>query len=470
MSSADGEAGRAPSIGKYRDEIIRGPIVRTIMRLGAPPLLNQMIIIAYNTADAYWLSRYSDILIAVPRQVWPIYMLFNAFAMALTAASLSIVSQLVGGKMYEEASRSASRFFTASFLLGALLCAILLSTKELIFMKLLATPPEILGEVIKYSTVIAFDIFLGYTSMIFTVLLQGIGETRKPAIINSAAVGLNMLLDPLLVLGLGPFPRLGVVGAAITDVIGKTISTLLLVYVTRRDYPSLAVTFSRDMDFEWAALVTNIGLPVLALGLTNSLAFITQQRMVNELGIIVATSFAIGFIIMDIVDGALFGLTSAVSIMVGQSLGAMDLKRARRIAYKGCLLVFLLVALGVAIIYPIKEILIRVFTEDARTFFETNLFLMTLLPTLPFFGLFMVAMSVGRGSGHTVIPTIIGVSRLWLLRITLGYILAFVLNMGSWGVWLAIAVSNIVGGIAAIFWIRYGDWAKPVIREVRKNG
>ncbi|MEM2273070.1 MAG: hypothetical protein QXX56_02505 [Candidatus Bathyarchaeia archaeon] len=78
-------------------------------------------------------------------------------------------------------------------------------------------------------------------------------------------------------------------------------------------------------------LVARVGLPIFTLRLTNSFAFIAQIRMVNEPRIVIATSYAIGFVIMDIVDGALFGLTSAVSIMVGQSLGAIDIRGLRKL-------------------------------------------------------------------------------------------------------------------------------------------
>jgi Na+-driven multidrug efflux pump len=87
------------------------------------------------------------------------------------------------------------------------------------------------------------------------------------------------------------------------------------------------------------------------------------------------------------------------------------------------------------------------------------------LPTLPFFGLFAVALSIGRGSGHTLFPTTLGILRLWGFRITLGYILAFTFGLGSLGIWLAIAISNLIGGLIAILWITYGNWAKAVIEE-----
>jgi len=242
-----------------------------LLWLGAPPLLNQLIVIAYNTADAYWLSSYSDVAVAVPRQTWPVIMLFQALLNALTAASLSIVSQYIGGKAYKEASRSASRFFTVSFLAGGALCATLLILRELIFTRM-STPPEIFEDALKYSRVIAFDIFFNYIALTFTTLLQSVGDTRRPAIVNAVAVSLNILLDPFLILGLGPFPRLGVIGASLTDVIGKMISTFTLTYIIRRNYPELKIAFTKNIDLEWAKRVMRISMPILALGLTNSFA------------------------------------------------------------------------------------------------------------------------------------------------------------------------------------------------------
>ncbi|MBS7648060.1 MAG: MATE family efflux transporter [Candidatus Bathyarchaeia archaeon] len=465
MSDEETDLTEITSIGKYRDRIVSGPIFRMLIWLGAPPLLNQLIVVAYNTADAYWLSQYSNVAVAVPRQTWPIIMLFLALVNALNTANLSMVSQYIGGKAYNEASQSASRFFTVALLAGSTLCATLLTLRGFIFTWIISTPPEIFEDVMKYSGVIAFDIFLNYIALTFTTLLQSVGDTRRPAIVNAIAVALNIILDPFLILGLGPFPRLGVIGASLTDVMGKAISTFTLAYVIKKNYPELRISFTRDIDFEWAALVARISLPVLVLGLTNGFAFLMQLRIVNLLGIVAATAYAIGFIIMDIVDAALFGLSGATAIIIGQSLGAEKIERAREVAYKSSLLIFVLVALGASIIYPVKGILADVFADDPLIIAETNLFLQTLLPTLPFFGLFMTAMSTGRGSGHTFIPTSIGIFRLWGIRVGLGYILAFLLNMGSQGAWLAIALSNIIGGIISLLWIKYGKWAKPIVKR-----
>jgi Na+-driven multidrug efflux pump len=288
--------------------------------------------------------------------------------------------------------------------------------------------------------------------------------------INVIAVGVNVALDPFFVLGLGPFPRLGVVGAALTDVVGKVISISALTFLLRRSYPELKMAFTRRFDVEWIRLVLRIGLPILTLGLMNGFAFLIQLRMVNALGIVVATAFSIGFVVMDIVDAALWGLMGAPAIMIGQSLGAGDRKRAREVAFKAALLIFGLMVLGAGVIFPIRNAVVDVFADNPSILGEADLFLATLLPTLPFFGLMMSAMSTGRGSGHTLFPTGANIFRLWGVRLGVGYLLAFTLLMGSLGVWVAISLSNVVGGVIAVLWIKYGNWAEAVVKTSSAPG
>ncbi|MEM2386217.1 MAG: MATE family efflux transporter, partial [Candidatus Bathyarchaeia archaeon] len=433
------------SISKYRDQIINGPVVRTIFWLGTPPLVNQLVVVAYSVMDAYWLSMYSEVAVAVPRQMWPILMLFQAVINGLTAAILAMVSQHIGGKAYREASVSASRFFTLAVLSGGFLSIVLLTLRYSIFTVVLSTPPEIFDYVMAYSGVIAFDVFFNYVALTYSTILQSIGDTRRPAIVNVLAVLVNVALDPFFVLGLGPFPRLGVVGAALTDVLGKAISITALAIVLRKYYPELKVKFTGQLDFEWIRLASRIGTPILTLGLMNGFAFLMQLKFINMMGVVAATAFSIGFMVLDVVDAVLWGLSGAPAIMIGQSLGAEKPERAREVAWKATALLFLLITAGAAVTYPLRRNIADVFADNVNIVNETDFFLQTLLPTLPFFGLFIAALSAGRGSGHTVFPTALGIFRLWGLRVILGYILAYTLKMGSSGIWLAIALSNIIG-------------------------
>jgi len=114
-------------LSRYRDRIINGSTVSTFLWLGVPPMLNQLVLIAYNVADTYWLSRYDELCVSIPRQVLPVLMLFQAVVMATNAACLSIVSQYIGAKAYKNASIEASRFFTTACISGVTLNIILLT-------------------------------------------------------------------------------------------------------------------------------------------------------------------------------------------------------------------------------------------------------------------------------------------------------------------------------------------------------
>ncbi|MEM2088964.1 MAG: MATE family efflux transporter [Thermoproteota archaeon] len=451
-------------VSKYRDKIVNGPVVSTFLWLGIPPLLNQLVLIAYNVADTYWLSRYNELCVTVPRQVFPVIMLFQALVMAVNTACLTVISQYVGAKAYRNASIEASRFFTASCVTGATLNILLLTFREQVFSLLISTPSEIFAEVMAFSAITAFDVLFMAVAFTLTTLLQSVGDTRRPAMINIVAVVINVALDPFLILGIGPFPRLGVVGAAATDVMGKILSIIGQTYILRRNYPVLRLSFTRDLNFEWAKLVLRIGLPVLSFGVMNGFAFTLQQRLINMLGVVVAAAFSIGFVIMQTVDGMLFGLCQATAIMVGQSLGAANPKRARSIAFKTTAVVFILVATGAAIVYPFNRSITSVFASSPNIIGETEQLLRVTLPLLPFFGICINATSVGRGSGHTAIPTAIEIIRIWTVRIALGYFLAFTLGMGPMGIWIPFSLSNAIGGTALTIWIKYGKWDKAVIK------
>lgn len=117
------------------------------------------------------------------------------------------------------------------------------------------------------------------------------------------------------------------------------------------------------------------------------------------------------------------------------------------------------------IIYPARGWIADVFADDPEIIYETTLFLEVILPALPFFAMFINAVSAGRGSGHTLFPTVLGVTRLWVLRLAVGYVLAFPLGMGSLGIWLAVALSHIIGGVASLIWLKYGKWVEAVIEK-----
>jgi putative MATE family efflux protein len=457
--------GSAITVDRYRDSIVNGPVVRTLLRLGLPLIVVQLVNVSYNIADAFWLSMYSDVSMAVPRQVWPLIMFFNAFLMALSTANMALLSQYVGARRYDEASSTASKFLTVATLLSVGSGITFLTIRYYVFKYVVIPPPEIFDDVMSYSGIITLDLILSGFSITYSTILQSVGDTRTPAVVGGISALTNIVLDPLLILGIPPFPKMGVVGAAIATVLARLVGVVVLILLIRREFPDLRITLTKDISSEWVFNNLAIGGPVLIFNTSNSLAFMLQNALVNSFGVIVTAAFAIGFVVMDIADATIWGLTMPIAIMVGQNLGAGNLSRCRTIAYKAVLTLSTLTTTGSIIVYILRKPLITIFTSDTLIINEALTFLETFIFTLPFFALFFVGMSVGRGSGHTLIPTILGIIRLWVIRIGLGYILAYQTGLKSYGIWIAMALSNIISGTATLAWIKYGNWAKPVIKE-----
>ena len=453
----------AISARKYRNKIVESPIIKTLIWLSLPLIAVQLIQVSYNIVDAFWLSMYSDIALAIPREVWPLFLFFSAFSTALSSSNIALISQYVGAKSLNRASEAASKFFTASLAIGIFFGAIFFALRPLIFTYVIKVPAEIYDQVLIYAGIIALTIPFSYMVTAYSTILQSIGDTKRPALVTAFYLIVNSILDPLCIFGIGPFPRLGVIGAAITDLIGNALSTATLALIVKKMLSDLRVTLTKNIDLEWIILNLKVGLPILVLVLSNSVAKMLQLRLVNTFGIITATVYSLGFVAIDLSNAALRGFSRAAAIMVDQNLGAKLRQRARKIALDAAMLVFIVTLAGAFILYILRDTFIHIFIQNPMIYFEAKRFLEIFLWSLPFLGILLTAISIGKGSGHTLPPTLIGIARLWGFWVGLGYLLALLAGYGSMGIWIAMTVGNIASGLIALVWLKYGKWTYAIV-------
>jgi len=433
-----------------------------VLWLAAPLMLAQLVHVSYNLVDALWLSKLYEGALAVPRQVWPTLMFFYAIAMALSTANLAMISQYVGAERYDMAGRTASKLLTFNLALASTICLAYYTLRPYIFAYIVTVPPELYDDVMVYSNVMLLDIFFMYLGTAFTTVLQAIGDTRTPTYISIAGALLNMVLDPVMIFGWFGLPRMGVMGAALATVISRALVALVALKLFLGGFAGVRLTLVRP-DRPWLLRSVRIAAPIAALQMSNSLAFMAQLRLVNTFGKVVATAYSIGFTVMDIADAAMFGLSQAVAIVVGQLIGAQMYSKARRAALMAALFVGVVTSFGAVAVYAFRYPIVSVFTSSTEVLEEAVRFIEYFGLTVPFFAVFFVGFAVGRGSGHTYVPTAIAFTRLWVLRIALGYVLALAMRMGPVGVWISMAVSNVVGGVMALTWVAVGNWTRPVV-------
>lgn len=459
-------------VSELRERVLSKPVGYTLLWLGTPMMIVQLVNISYSVADSIWLSKYSRFALAVPRQVWPVFMFINAITQGLTGANHALISQYIGAKMFDEAKRVFKNLLTTALALNAVAVTFFLISRSWIFNDLVKTPVEIIDDVLVYSAIISIDLFLAGFTFGYSTLFQSIGDTRTPSRIAVVSSLMNIVLDPFFIFGLRfgstiLLPEMGVAGAAVATVISRFTGLLLLMLVLKRRYPVFKPSLTRRIDRDWVARSIEIGGPITLMFMANSLAFMFQNRLVNSFGAPAAAAFSIGFILSEIADAALWGFLFAVSTMIGQALGAEDYARAREVAWKSTLYIGLASTIGSIIVVSFRNHLISFFTMDHETFRYADEFIKLFGLTIPFFAVFFIGMSIGRGSGHTRIPTVLGVVRLWVLRIGFGYLLGFKLSFGLTGVWFAMAFSNVAIGLAIIPWILKGGWVRTVINKGR---
>ncbi|MEM0026812.1 MAG: MATE family efflux transporter [Ignisphaera sp.] len=428
-------------------------------------MLTDIIMLAYNLTDAYWLSRYSTYALAAPRQAWPIFLVFVSILIGITNANLAILSQYVGAKLYNKVSETTSKLFTLCLFISFLLFIVYEIMRYNIFVYLMKVPTEMLQDVLGYTKVIALDIIGFGVSAALSTIVQSFGDVRTPAIVMGIGALLNAVLDPLFIVGLGIIPPMGAEGAAIATVITRLFSGLLLFSLIGKRYPETRIRLVYSIDEEWITLSFKVGVPVIIMTISDGLAFTFQQALVNTFGAIAATAFTIGFMVMDIANSVFRGFTMSISIMVGQCLGAGDAKRARRVALTAAHTLMAVIFMGATLVFFARNHLISIFTTDPMVSTETERLITIISWVLPLMMLSFLGMSVGRGSGHTVVPTVVNIMRFWVIRIGVGWLLSVALGMGVTGIWIAIALSELLGGTISYAWIRKGGWTKPVIKH-----
>jgi len=454
-----------------RDEILTGPALRTMAKIGGPAILSSLMFTLYNLADAFWIGRLptqdAGAVMAGIQISWPFVWFIISFVAGFSGAAVSaLVAQYIGANRHADARFALNQLVSLS-IVGSVVLGIAGYLLAPWILSLLIHEAQVSHEAGSYLSVI----LLGLPTMVLPGLFynaySATGDTVTPLLINGAGIVINVVLDPFLVLGWGPFAQLGILGAAYATVIAQGAATCLFVALFVRGRGVLRIERSALRPHgPWMLRVLRIGLPAGIGQSTVAFGFVVLMAVIGRLAN--AEAALAGYGIADRIFGIIFIVTNSMGIglttMIGQALGAGLKDRARQLMRKGLAAMFLILAVEAVLLWLIRKPLVGAFMPgNAAVIHEGARFLELFALGMPFLGAFFVAESVFRGSGHNVPPMILGVARLWALRIPLAYVFAFSLNMGSDGVWLGMSLSNVVSGLASFGLLRSHAWLRSVV-------
>ena len=455
-------AARHGAATRHMLDFTTGSIPRHILVFSWPMFVGNLLQAMYNTVDSFWVGRYlGPAALGAVSVSFPIIFALVAVIIGLTMATTTMVAQYRGAGDDAQVKRTVANSLTAITALGLVstVVGIALRTRILSWIQ---TPPEILEPAALYLGTFLVGLVPMFLFNLFASILRGLGDSRSPLRYLAFATILNIVLDPIMIFGVGPVPAMGIRGVAWATVISQTLATVLLFVQMTRHTDLLPK--SRDswrVDGRLIVRMFRIGIPAGLQSIIVSFSMIILAAIVNGFGPAVVAAFGAAARLDQFAFMPALTVSFAVTALVGQNLGAGKKERVKEIVLWSVVLTGLITAVVTAIVIVAPAPLLRVFTGDPTVLQEGAAYLRIVgLSYVPLAVMFTIT-GVLRGAGDTVTSMIISFVTLWLVRLPLATFLAS--GMGINGVWTSITVSTALGAILNYAYYLTGRWKKFVI-------
>ena len=449
-----------------RHDLTQGPIGRTLLLFALPTLGSNILQSLNGSINSIWVGRFlgEQALAATSNANIIMFLMFSAvfgFGMAATI----LIGQSMGRRDVEAARRA---FGSAIGLVmgGAVLIAILGWLFAPQILRLLATPGEAQGMALAYLRVIFLGLPFSMLGVLIQMSLRGTGDSITPLWFMVLSVTIDAGLNPLLIEGVGPFPRMGIAGSATATLIAGVVSSLgLLLYVYLRDLPiRLRGAELRYLVPEGALVRTIVakGLPMGAQMLVMSTAGLTMIGLVNRLGVDTAAAYAVSQQLWTYIQMPAMAIGVAVSSMAAQNIGAGKWERVGAITRSGLVFntVITLVVIGAIILFDRPVMALFVGADSPAIPIARHIQLLASW-TFVMFGATMVLFSTVRANGATVPPLVILAITLFPIRF--GFAFFGQRWFGSDALWLSFPIGSAFSLLFAALYYRHGRWRAQVL-------
>ena len=442
---------------------VAGAISPALLRLALPVLASQVLRLGYQWVDALWVRGLGvEATAAVTTSlfaVWMIYAINDVVAIGITA----YVSQLLGAGDRVRAGLAAYRGVRGSALLGLIgTLAGLLAARPIY--GLMSPDPgmaEVGAQYLGTLLIFAPLPMIGFTC---ESIMRAAGDTRTPLLIDLIAVGVNAVLAPFFIYGLGPLPALGVRGAAIATVIAWVVMVASYLVLGMRGHPAFPLALRAPGPPVSLAGIVRVGLPAAVIGMTFSIVYMVFARVAAGFG--TASLAVVGIVnrieALQLVTSLAIGTAGAA--LVGQNLGAGSPDRAEAVIRTGIRWNLWISATSTVALLLFPETFLALFTRDPEVHRIGVGYVRVLSLCLIINGMEIVAAESVMGSGHTRsiswIFTAFSLLRIPLTLVSPGW------NIGVMGIAWVITGTCIVRGVLIVGWVARGSWKRGLRREL----
>ena len=467
------QAAEAPSQSKWRflrealagtgQDFTQGSLSRGIALLAIPTILEMSMESLFGVVDAFWVAGLGPDAMSAVGLTEALIVLVFAVAMGLATAASATVARRIGEKDSEGAAVAAVQGIACGIVVTIILgiAGALAAPQLLAWMH--ATPGTI-----RIGTTYTRIVLGGNFAIVMIFLINGIFRGAGDAAIAMRTLWManlvNLTLDPCFIFGLGPFPRLGVTGAAIATTTGRTIGVLYQLHVLFGGTSRVAVA-RRHLRFDWPVLrqLLKVARTAVVQYFISTASWMTLTRFNAGFGAaaVAGYSLAVRIILFTILPS--WGICSAAATLVGQNLGARQPERSERAVWLAGLYNMIFLTIVGIVFFLAANPVVGLFRPGAAVIPVAVTCLQYISLGYPFYAWGMVMEQAFNGAGDTKTPTWINLFCYWLLQIPVAWYLAYRAGLGPRGVYLGICGADAVLAIVAVILFRRGRWKLAVV-------
>lgn len=459
-----------------RVDMTTGRISPKLFHLAWPLVLGNLLQTLYNLADMFWVGRVSTEAVAAVSLMFPLSWMFVSTAMGLTAATIALVSQHVGAGNDRLADEVVAQTCLLAVVVSVALAVAGFAAREPL-LRLIGAQGQVFAASLAYIEVIFLTLPLTFLFFAFRAALQGAGDTKTAMWLVAASAGLNIVIDPVFILGWGVIPPMGTRGAALATLVSRLFAAAVGVWILLRgDWGIQLHPGDLRPNPELLAKLVDVGYPATLDGWARSFAAVAMAALVARFGAAATAAYGIGVRLMSVswtVSGA---VGQATATGVGQNLGADTPDRASEVARVATLATMGILLAASLVVWVFPAGAMRVFIDDPATVAEGVVFLRIVALSWAFFGGLMVIQGAFRGAGDTKVAMGLSLLSRWVFRIPLAAALAFGtvtlpvvgvtytgLGWGVEGLWWGYTAAAVASFAVGVAWFLRGTWTEDVI-------
>lgn len=430
-------------------DLLNGPVLPSLTKLAVPIMATSLIQMAYNMTDMIWIGRVGSNAVAAVGAAGMYMWLSNGLSALSKMGGQVNAGHALGAGRTKEAARYAANAIQLTILLGivfGLICAVF-STPLIAFFNL--NSPQVIRDAEIYLQITCGLVVFSFLNQTFTGLFTAIGNSKAAFLATTAGLLVNIVLDPVLIFGIGPFPKTGVMGAAVATVIAQGIVTFIFLYYASKDevlFRHMKITEMPDM--EMLRSIIKIGLPTCIQSMLFTGISMIIARMIAGYGDAAVAVQKVGSQIESISWMTSDGFAAAVNSFIAQNHGAGNRQRIRKGYASSMIVVLIWGILCTLVLMLCPAPIFRIFINETAIVPMGVDYLVILGVSQLFMCVEITTAGAFSGYGHTVPPSVVSII-FNIARIPMALILTKT-ALGLNGIWWSITISSIFKGIVLL--------------------